>query len=512
MEPMPGCSSLTIALAAVIGLPLFADCAGITAIDRGRLQARHDELAQRLAAGTGGDPRTGEQWHRLRHVDTMAELVAELPEERRPQRILYLAAGVHLAPIALCELLPDGSPCFLTYTDADPAIRDRVAAALGELATARVVDDLGSEGGRIRFSIAGHQVSLTVEPVPAGLLPVVEPDWLRQTDLVITHDWSGDPLENLRVVRELLEAIRDGGLADPPLLMIEDLQLHPYPIDLALFSPVARSRGDYGHRGRLEGPGGHLEVERGPALFGGAALLAFNDRWWQTVPIGTLDAVLDVLLFSEFLLERQNVLEGGGDPLLAPALLDWWTGFGARTVAGYDLRGHFDRLLATPALAASALPAMNAESRWLLSCHLQLMRSLAEARAAGADISELMPAARYRRRPIASEFPNPEMARAFRQSLRHAAEFRAAAAAAPAEAARLARVLGSDAMREVHAACPIVLPSSRDDAASSWTDTYRSLASRLRAASRPEGGAAAALPGATNCPTLERPAHHAGAM
>ena len=501
---------LTLALAAVIGLPLLAASDGLPAANRGLLQARHDDLAQRLATGTSDNPPLAEQWRRLRHVETMVDLVAQLPEERRPRRILYLAGGTHLAPIALCELLPAGSPCFLTYTEADPAIRERVAAALDELATAHVVDDLAFEGGRARFSIAGHPVSLTVEPVPGGPLPVVEAGWLRQTDLVITHDWSGDPLENLRVVLELLQANREARLPDPPLLMIEDLELHPYLIDLGLFSPVARSSGDYGHRGRVAGPGGPYDDERGPALFGGAAMLAFTDRWWQSVPDATLRAVFDVLLFSEFLLERQNVLEGGSDPLLAPALLDWWTGFGARTAAGDDLRGHFDKLLEIPPLAVSALPAMSAESRWRLSCHLQLMRSLAQTRAAGADIRELMPAARHLRRPITGEFPNPEMESAFRESLRHAAEFRAAAAAAPAEAARLASVLGSNAMHEVQAACPVVLPSPNDDAAGWWTATYLSLASSLRASSQPGGGTVTALQGAGNCPTLEQPAPEAG--
>lgn len=444
--------------------------------DRGVLQPLHDDYARRLAAGSTDAPSMAIAWRRLRHVDAMVELVARIPEQQRPRRILYLAAGTHLAPLALCELLPADDPCSLTLTDADPAVREGVATALGELAAAGAVVGLVIEGNQCRFSIAGHPVSLTIQPVHAGPVPDIEPRWLRQADLVITHDWSGDPLEILRVVFELLRAARDGGIEDPPLLMVENLERHPYPIDLGLFSPVVRSSSVYGHRGRLPGSDGHDGDERGPPLFGGAVLLGFSDRWWREVSPETLSAVFDVLLFNEFLFDRQNVLEGGDDPLLAPALLDWWTGFGARTVVGDDLRGRFDEFLAVPPAAARAIPAMGPENRRRLACRLQLLRSLVHARADGADFHDLMPAARYPRRPLPGDYPNREMEAAYRDALRHAAKFRADMETARAESARMAATLDSDDMNNALAPCPVARPSPNEDPAAWWAAVYRALA------------------------------------
>jgi len=61
MEAMVRGPGLTLALAAVIGLPLLAASDGLPAANRGLLQARHDDLAQRLATGTSDNPPLAEQ-------------------------------------------------------------------------------------------------------------------------------------------------------------------------------------------------------------------------------------------------------------------------------------------------------------------------------------------------------------------------------------------------------------------------------------------------------------------
>jgi len=445
----------------------------------GVIQARHDTVAARLAEVPADDD-VGRRWHQLRHVDAMSELVAQLPVDRRPRHLLYLAGGAHLAPLGLCELLPEGQPCSLTSTDADPDVGDAIGLALADLAETGQIQDLTGGAGRWRFRLADHPITLALQQVPAGPVAAVDPSWLDSADLVIIHDWSGDPIETVRVVYGVLRTARSVDTDHPPMVMVEDLERHPYPIDLGLLSPAARTVAPYGHRGSLVDDGGHAGAELGAPIFGGAVLLELSDLWWRRVSPDILRAVFDLLLFNEFLDQRRNVLEGGADPLLAPALLDWWTGFGARTVAGGTL-GDLDRdLVATASAAAEAATAMEPANRRRLACRLQLLRALAHASAAGADIAELMPSAELTRRPDAGTFPNPEMAAAHRESLRRAGDFRAARAVRTRQAAGLAAALDSTSLRDVLSACPIVEPAAGDDPAELWSAAYRRLADSLR--------------------------------
>ena len=446
----------------------------------GVIRSYHDSLALRLAASPG-DADAQRQWSTFRHVEAMVDLVAQLPSDRRPRSLLYLAGGSHLAPLALCELLPAGEPCVLVSTDVDPAVATRIGRGLAELAGADRIADLEAGSSHWRFRLAGHPVELKLQPVPAGSVPDVDPAWLEHADLVITHDWSGDPLECLRVVYRVLVAARSAEPEHTPMLMLEDLERHPYPIDLGLLSPLARTTAPYGHRGSLPGQAGHGATEVGAPQFGGAVLLGLSDPWWRKVSPTTLRAVFDLLLFNEFGDQRRNVLEGGDDPLLAPAPLDWWTGFGVRTVAGEDLASLDDGLAAIARAAAGAAPAMEPADRQRLACRLQLLRTLAHALAAGADVEQLMPAGGLSRRPVPGRFPNPEMEAAHRDSLRHAGDYRADMEARVPQAARLAAALDGPELRDTLAECPSEGPNPGDVAAAGWAAAYRQLAASLHA-------------------------------
>lgn len=445
----------------------------------GAIQSACDALARRLADAPD-DAEALRQWSSLRNVDAMVDLIGQLPPDRRPRRILYLAGGSHLAPLALCELLPAGEPCALVSTDADPAVATRIGGGLAALAEGDRIADLEAERDRWRFRLSGHPVELRLQPVTGGAVPDVDPAWLEQADLVIIHDWSGDPLESLRVVYRALLAARSAEPENPPMLMVEDLERHPYPIDLELLSPVARTTAPYGHRSSLPGQAGHAAAELGQPLFGGAVLLGLSDRWWAAVPPATLRAVFDLLLFNEFGDQRRNVLEGGDEPLLAPAPLDWWSGFGVRTVAGADLAALDAGLAAIARSAAEAAPAMEPATRRRLACRLQLLRALAHTLAAGADVEQLMPAAHLARRPVPGRFPNPEMEAAHRESLRHAGDYRAAMEARVPQAVRLAAALDGAELRDVLAECPIEEPNPDDDSPAGWVAAYRDLVASLR--------------------------------
>ncbi len=425
--------------------------------------------------------------HQLRNHRAVAELVAALPEDRRPADILYLASGSHLGALAACSGLPAGIPCRLVFTEVDAAVQQDLAAGFAALAAAGAVSDvesgrpLGEAGGRRRwrFALDGRPVSLTLDVVPPGDdPPLVRPELLRDADLVISHDWSGDPIGNLEVIRELLAAADAAGLEGPPLLMIEDLEAHPYPVDLTLLGPLARTSAPYGHRGSDAGLGRHGEVELGTPLFGGGVVLGFGDGWWRNVGDRQRAAVLDLLLLSEFDDRRRNVLEGGSEPLLAPALLDWWTGYGERTLGGGGLRRAPIPRLAAVDGALAVLPRLGDDLRWRLACRLRLYRCLLEARAAGFEIEQLMPAASLDRRLAPDQFPSDEMRRLYREALRHIGRMREERRAVAEATAPVLERLRSEEVVRATASCPCGLPSEPDPDA--WAAAYREHRARLR--------------------------------
>jgi hypothetical protein len=445
------------------------------------------ELVARQSAPGADRDGIRQRLHQLRNFEAMVSLIGRIEVELRPRRITYLASGAHLAPLALCELLPPDSPCELLFTEIDAGVQGAIDEALLELARDGGLSELHAgvpiEGpGRRRWSfrLAGRPVTLDlwVEDAP-GETRLLRTELLEDTDLLISHDWSGDPLVNLGVVYHTLRACRELDRPRAPLLMIEDLERHPYPIDLSPFSPAARTREAYGHRAADGAVGRHGEVELGQPLFGGAVLLGFSDRWWKRVDEDELGAVLDLLLLGRFDTERQNVLEGGEDPLIAPALLDWYTGFGARTIDGGDLVSDPGLRAHTVRRVVAALPEMQSEHRKRMQCHLQLYRCLLEARSASANIRELMPSAELRRRPAPGAFPTPTMERLHREAVRATGRYRKAKEAERTAVTELLGVFDEAPVARALDACPVSEPEPGEDAAEAWAAAYREVLGRL---------------------------------
>jgi len=267
---------------------------------------------------------------------------------------------------------------------------------------------------------------------------------LAEVDLVISHDWSGEPLGNFQVIHLVLQASRQNpGVATP--LMIEDLGLHPYETDLLPFVPLSFSTRAYGHRNSDAGPGRHGRVELGTPIFGGAVMLTFADKWWRVLSEEQMESVFDFLLLNQFDIDRQNVLEGGEDPLLAPALLDWWTGYGARGIDGEAITpgpgGTRQRMIEATIAARQAAGPEVAE---VFERRLGLYRSLLTLRAQGIDTLDLMPAGRFTRRPETGDFPSEEMERLYRQALRRVGLMREEREVFAEEASALLKILPPD--------------------------------------------------------------------
>ena len=269
------------------------------------------------------------------------------------------------------------------------------------------------------------------------------PSWaLAQSDMVVTHDWAGDQQENLRLVWELLLSTRRANLSTSPLMMIEDLERHPYPVDLEFFSPIARTSLPYGHRSPLDTEGVPQGMELGQPLYGGGVVLGFDASWWRGLDDTSLMCAFNFLLFNQFDDHRLNVVQGGPDPVLAPLLLDWYTGFGYRAIDGQDVRMNRNikpaMLERVPALAGTLSPPL--QQRW--ACRMLLMRCLLELEAGGADVEELFPPARHTRRLGDPSYPFPTalVESTAQEAQTHAEDYVAARAQQREVAAALARL------------------------------------------------------------------------
>ena len=417
--------------------------------------------------------------HRLRGADTMADLVSQLAPAERPRRIVYVASGAHLAPLAACELLPPDESCQLTLTEIDAAVQDDVETTLRALEARGAITILesgsrfrgtrGQRSWKLQAGGTATQLELRVAPPSDELITAA---LVETADLIVTHDLSGDPHGLLRLIRQHLHAARRAG-GPAPLLMIEDLERHPYPVAVDLFTPVARAGAAYGHRTSDAGLGRHGEAESGPALFSGGVLLSFADGWWRDVDPQTLDGVLDLLLLWRFDDDRRNVLEGGSRPLLAPMLLDWWTGFGERV-----LDGPLDPAARRRAVAATvaALPLFRPAVANAMACRLQAYRVLLHLRAAGGTPDETPPGARLL---SAAQLPTEEMRRLYREALRNVGGFKNHLDEQRSTAEELLTTIDSIPVREAAAACPVPVPTPEVAVVESWREARSALLSWL---------------------------------
>jgi len=440
-----------------------------------------DALLMRAERSQGGAIAAGEALrmrHRIRNHRAMQDLVGQLPPGERPRRILYAASGSHLAPLSLCEADPGAAPYRFLYTEIDASAAAELREGLLFLQERGVLNRLDGpkeEGRKISwtFGMGRHEVSLALLVDPSGFRKegnrLYPAGALADADLVIQHDWAGDQVENLRLVYEFLLSVESRSRV--PLLMIEDLEAHPYPVDLRLFVPVAGTRLPYGHR---SSPGtlGHGKSELGTPLYGGGVILGFRNPWWRGRGGPALRGVFDFLLFHEFGIRRLNVLEGGNEPLLAPEILDWYTAYGYRALLGEDVRtrpGIRDGMLEA---AVAILPLLSGEIRAHWVRRLDLARVFLELEASAYDVADLLPGAVHRRRPGrgADGFPTARMEDLYGRALLLRGEYEADLRREVVEARRLLAVF------EKARGGPGGDRKGKADSPEAWAEVYRALA------------------------------------
>jgi hypothetical protein len=309
--------------------------------------------------------------HDLRNREAFSALWEGLGWQRDRLRVLYIASGSHLAPLTL---LFSGAPvkeAEFTFTEIDPAVPGRIRTLLRRLERLGLKDLAERASGRetvFTFACGVTRTTLRIILGPkggagAGETPFTRED-LERSDVVMTHDWAGDQHDNLALLFDIVRTACASRRERPLAVFMEDLEAHPFPVDLTLFHPAARTPLPYGHLEHASLPDGtQLRAENGPALYGGAVALVPDWKALCALNPSQMETVFNVLLFSDFLFDRLNVDEVEGRKVTAPLLLDLGTGYGYRTIRGEDVRGAADfppRLLQQ---ALDLLPALSGTLR-----------------------------------------------------------------------------------------------------------------------------------------------------
>ena len=446
----------------------------------------HDLFREELESGQDLSARPSVQAlvHSTRNAPAFRNLAESIPPERQPERVLYLASGSHIAPLAVCEALPPEQPCRLTLTEIDASVQCDLESFFHEARRRgylRSIDDSGrlEDGTGVRtwrFRVGSRPVTVDLhlrgESGESGPSPLVPHELLRDTDLVISHDWSGDPFGNLDVILRLLEGSRAADLDRPPLLMIEDLEKHTFPVDLGFFSILARTDETYGHRGSNSGIGRHGPVELGPPIFGGGVVLGFDEPWLRWTDDTTLRSFGDFLLLNRYDGGRRNVLEREPDTVLVPELLDWWSGFGTRSLTGGDFSRNPELRRRAVEAALHIADKLDEPLATRLACRLELYRTVLGMRARGTGSRVNHPTQHNVRLLKVDEFPLPAMQDLYREALRHTGQHRAQRDADQALALELLGLFAPGDAQATLAHCGCVQPAG---STTDWAARHETL-------------------------------------
>ncbi|HPR64385.1 MAG TPA: hypothetical protein PK014_09210 [Thermoanaerobaculia bacterium] len=318
--------------------------------------------------------------HDIRHYKAFEELWNNIYYSDDEIVVLYPASGSHLAPLEIVHSSTFQRVTFI-YTEIDPNVIPRLEATLLQMVDLGFYSDLsvtitplqtlsGSRGDdrNPKQDIASW---LQNEIQKTGTAPPIELNFffkfkhtnvllkllinassqipgsssyfraedISKANLVITHDLSFDPRENLSLLFEILDSRCTLQVKTRLLILMEDLNRYPFPLDLSPLDIIKTTEQPYGHASFLALPSGTLTpFESGQSLYRGATVLEPDLHFWCALSTNKRKNLFDLILFRDYGFNRRNVDLIDGHPVFAPAILDWYNGYAYKDIINSDLR------------------------------------------------------------------------------------------------------------------------------------------------------------------------------
>jgi hypothetical protein len=375
--------------------------------------------------------------HDIRSHRAFWELWNQVHWKKETLRVLYPGSGSHLAPLVFLYGPSHLKEVFYTFTEVDQSSPVRIEALLRTMERGKMCSGVSVQMAPIQHAGFNERWAQAMASNEAKLLssypeafipwyiatvkelkesPGFEADfqfWVGAThahikmlisvhkdeqagstsyyqqrdfnaaDLVVTHDWDSSPRTNLEVLFDLLNSSRIAARKKPLFVMMEDLRRYPFPVDLALFNPLAASATPYGHCQHVVLPdGSRLESEDGPSLYEGGVLLSPDLGVFNSLSPLQMETLFNLILFSGQMYDRGNVDIIDSCLVTAPPLLDLGVGYGYRDIWGRDLRedGQFPSKLVEGSVNLLQSRLFDSKRMKEDLCHLvfQLARTLKE--------------------------------------------------------------------------------------------------------------------------------------
>lgn len=319
--------------------------------------------------------------HNIRHYKAFSDLFKNFKFEKDHITILYLGSGAHIAPLEILKAKNFKKVDFI-YTEINALVSVQLEYLLGTLSSLNYIKNLEikvtplpesnffstsqeeinrwvrefiesnkqSPPVMITYSFKFNNTDTSINLIingksdSKGSTPYYKASDFLKSDLIITHDWSFDPRENLSILKSTIDSCCTLNKKNIYVLM-EDITKYPQPLDLTLFNIKKETSYDFGHSKYFNLPEGEkLDYEDEPALYKGAVILEPDLSFWCSLSADERETIFNLIIFKDYGFYRRNCDIFKGKILLSPPLLDIYVGYGYKDISGNNLLQQNDYL------------------------------------------------------------------------------------------------------------------------------------------------------------------------
>ncbi len=319
--------------------------------------------------------------HNIRHYKAFYDLFKNFKFEKDYITILYLGSGAHIAPLEILKVKNFKKVDFI-YTEINAIVSVQLEYLLETLSSLNCIKNLEikvtplpesnffstsqeeinkwikefielnkqSPPIMITYSFKFNNTDTSINLIingksdSKGSTPYYKASDFLKSDLIITHDWSFDPRENLNILKSTIDSCCTLNKKNIYVLM-EDITKYPQPLDLSLFKIKNETKYDFGHSEYFKLPEGEkLDYEDEPALYKGAVILKPDLNFLCSLSADERETIFNLLIFKDYGFYRRNCDILKGKIVLSPPLLDIYVGYGYKDISGNNLLHKNDNL------------------------------------------------------------------------------------------------------------------------------------------------------------------------